>query len=317
MRLQTFSLTCLLGATIIIGGACDGSDPFQPDSFEAPTDAPEQAPAVPLPFPAGVIVLLDADGSNPTALTEGARPAWSPDGQTVAFHRDGHVYRIDRDGSGEIALAEGRHPAWSPAGDRIVFVDDGKLRVMNADGSGVPTLVRPDFRDDYVDSELGLGKPAWSPDGERISFERTIDFGLGPFVQIYIMNPDGSDPRRLTPTRGGQSAESDPAWSSDGSEVGFWSFEFGLATSAAAGGVPRTLYKNFPAVAYGARPAWLPDGSAIAFNVRNAGVFADPEIWIVGSDGGTARALILGARDPAWSPDGSRIAVVSSGRSAE
>ena len=51
--------------------------------------------------------MLDADGSNPTRLTNNAaqdiEPAWSPDGSKIAFasNRDGNwgVYSMNADGS--------------------------------------------------------------------------------------------------------------------------------------------------------------------------------------------------------------------------
>jgi TolB protein len=36
--------------------------------------------------------------------------------------------------------------------------------------------------------------PCWSPDGKQIAFQTSRD---GNF-EIYVMNADGSDPRRLT-----------------------------------------------------------------------------------------------------------------------
>ena len=53
---------------------------------------------------------------------------------------------------------------------------------MNADGSGQRRLTRNPARDK---------DPAWSPDGRRIAFNSGS--------QIWLMNPDGSGQRSLTP----------------------------------------------------------------------------------------------------------------------
>ena len=98
------------------------------------------------------IYVMNADGSGRRKLTHNARynaePAWSPDGQKIAFRstRNGNrdIYVMNADGSGKRNLtrnpARDGSPSWSPDGRRIAFVSnrDGRLEahVMNADGSG-------------------------------------------------------------------------------------------------------------------------------------------------------------------------------------
>ena len=54
--------------------------------------------------------------------------------------------------------------------------------------------------------------PAWSPDGTRIAFDSNRE---GTF-EIYVMNANGTNPRRLTRDGGGQ-----PSWSPDGTRMAF------------------------------------------------------------------------------------------------
>lgn len=159
--------------------------------------------------------IIDADGSNPRALTSGSsrnmRPAWSPDGSTIAFMSDRHaevdinlmgtddgdleIYLMARDGSNVRRLSEcaetARSPAWSPDGQRIAF-DCRGLWVMSADGRNQRRLI-----DDFG------GRPTWSPDGQLIVFGacyREIPTVRPQYQkhEICAIRADGSAFRALT-----------------------------------------------------------------------------------------------------------------------
>ena len=58
--------------------------------------------------------------------------------------------------------------------------------------------------------------PAWSPDGKKIIFQSDRDGD----EEIYVMNIDGSKPKRLTDTKG---RDTHPNWSNDGKKIVFQS----------------------------------------------------------------------------------------------
>jgi TolB protein len=73
------------------------------------------------------IYVINVDGSDLTRLTANEAfdygPAWSPDGQKIAFasDRDGlfDIYVMNADGSGQMRLTDpgsDQAPAWSPVG---------------------------------------------------------------------------------------------------------------------------------------------------------------------------------------------------------
>jgi Tol biopolymer transport system component len=283
-------------------------------SSPEPLPLPEDPPPEP---PAGVsgIYLADPDGENARLVVLGERPAWSPDGRRIAFQRDGRIHVGD--GVTERELGAGTEPTWAPDGHRIAFRGYEGIAVMTDDGSGVTTILRRDFRDDtWAASGLGVGRPAWSPDGAWIAFEHLGDGDISP-ATIFLMRPDGSEVHRLTNRPGRREAQSDPSWSSDGREVLFWSFDYGVARVSAAGGTPRTIYLDFPAVAYGAKPAEAPAGGPTAGTVLlTANRYSDtPAIWAVRGPA-ESPVVVTGGKDAVWSPDGTKIlfARVTAGR---
>lgn len=160
------------------------------------------------------IYLINSDGTGETRLTDhplfDRAPVWAPDGTKIAFatNRDGNfeLYtmdaRTDPPGGSLTRLTinplTDLHPDWSPDGTKIAFdrgvLDSRDIWVMNAGGGGEEPLT-----EDPDDDE----EPAWSPDGTKIAFasERNAPIAgvipNGPIGDIFVMNADGSDERRL------------------------------------------------------------------------------------------------------------------------
>jgi len=134
------------------------------------------------------------------------RPAWYPDGSTIAFMSDRHaefdinlmgtddgdleIYLMERDGSNIRRLTEcagtASAPAWSPDGQRITF-SCGGLHVMNADGSNQRRLT----------NDPGDFRSVWSPDGKQIAFNCGPK-GKWEQYEVCVIRADGSGFRTLT-----------------------------------------------------------------------------------------------------------------------
>ncbi|MHB1317264.1 MAG: hypothetical protein ACYCYF_01455 [Anaerolineae bacterium] len=212
------------------------------------------------------IRVMQSDGLDPVRLTRDAAdntgPAWSPDGERLAFvsDRDGNreVYVMGADGSDPVNLtqnaAEEWTPSWSPDGTQIAFASfrDGnwEIYIMDADGANQRRITRSASAD-YA--------PAWSPAGDTIAFVSDRSGNL----DVYLMGVDGADLRALTTD---EATDQVPAWSHDGRQVLWESYRFGnmeIMAIEVAGGEPRNLTQDAYADDHGG--TWSPSGTQIAY----------------------------------------------------
>jgi Tol biopolymer transport system component len=199
-------------------------------------------------------------------------------------------------------------------GDAIAFVRtrDGDYAIygMNADGADQGRLTEERGDPTTAEGVQFQTDPAWSPDGKQIAFASARE---GSF-DIYVMNADGTDTRRLT-----TSATNDqgPTWSPDGSRLAFSRSSDGghVWVMNADGSGARRLTDE---LAEEGEPAWSPDGRWIAYTRRATG--SDfREIWMAHPDGSGRRGVTsLQARSyaPAWAPDSTQLAFSANGDGA-
>ena len=160
----------------------------------------------------GQVWAVDPDGSNAAMLVDvpnglEAEPAWSADGERIAFeHRPtfgpSEVWVANSDGSApQLVIADARTPTWSPDGQRIAFARPrpsaatADLYTIDPDGTDLFQVTQ--------DTWPPAMYPSWSPDGTKIATDG-----------VYWYDPAGS-PRNWI--RGG----THPDWSPYGDEIAF------------------------------------------------------------------------------------------------
>jgi Tol biopolymer transport system component len=77
------------------------------------------------------LILINPDGTNPRALGLGEAPAWSPDGNTLVFQRDGQLFRAAANGANATPIPNTEfayEPAISPNGRFLAFTRDASGR---------------------------------------------------------------------------------------------------------------------------------------------------------------------------------------------
>ena len=191
------------------------------------------------------------------------------------------------------------------------------VQIIQTGGEGIKTPTETTSPATTTPTTTDTSKSTKTTSGEtltgKIAFVSSIDGSL----EIYTMNPDGSNQQRITSHTGGGWTDNDrdPVWSPNADKIIFTSWRDGLnelfivnsdGTGEARLTSLETSWNDFP--------SWSPDGSRIAFVSYRTG---HAQIYIMNADGSNQTRLTyakdsrvgdtLSFVNPSWSPDGSRI----------
>lgn len=132
--------------------------------------------------------------------------SWSPDGRLIAFNsdREGNedIFVLNPDSGDLTRLTQAEqddiHAAWSMDGAQILFISERVQPV--ASGALDFYLVNVDGSEERPlgEDEVFAGDAVWSPDGGSVAYMSNEE---GTW-QIYVMDADGSNVRRVTDGEG-------------------------------------------------------------------------------------------------------------------
>ena len=150
----------------------------------------------------------------PKGWSDGS-PAWSPDGERVAFYRQAidddkrpcpqcrrtsriMVLNLQTGDERQVVGGVGFDPAFSPDGHSLAFRRPAGIWIVGLDGSGLHQVTNKHPYRPLVFSDFG---PGFSPDGKKLVFERTRleDGDSAVFVQSLDSSGSPEDARQITP----------------------------------------------------------------------------------------------------------------------
>jgi Tol biopolymer transport system component len=185
------------------------------------------------------LVSIDCSGVQSECVE--VDPAYSPDGQRIAFVRSTDGLKTSEVAIRDLATGEVTRlpstsvpgtdgwiaqPTWSPDGLQIAYhrntqkayetsPSDTRIWIVNADGTDLYQLATP--------AEEKAADPDWSPDGSRIVFATEgarESEGRDVSPRVYTIGADGADPQLVSDTADGGGLA--PTWTPDGEHILAW-----------------------------------------------------------------------------------------------
>jgi TolB protein len=149
--------------------------------------------------------------------------------------------------------------------------------------------------------------PSWSPDGKRLAYQRAYNGSA-----IYVIDADGTNEQRLSPTPG---FDVTPSWSPNGAQIVYARLYQApqpnmppmtdIRIMNADGSGDRSV---LPDTLFSVEPRWSVKGQLVFMSLMGGAGYL--QIYLMNADGSNLKQLTSEAAnsaDPVWSPDGTRI----------
>lgn len=165
--------------------------------------------------PEGKISIVSTDGRFEQVLDEGRNPVWTPDNKSIIYEKQGRIWKIDIDQSNRVQLTandesyQASIPAPNPSVDLIAFIGTNAAGIANVYTQEIQTEIVRQLTAFFEPGSIDYLR--WSPDGLYLAFLRE--------GQIWIMNQDGKDLRKLTTDE--LVCKTNFSWSPGGTKIAF------------------------------------------------------------------------------------------------
>jgi TolB protein len=221
------------------------------------------------------------------------------------------IYVADYDGANEQQITTTRQLNLNPS-----WASDARAIAYSAYRNNLAPDVLVSFIYTGVLQNLTKGRhrngaylPVFSPDGKQVVFSATAEGASAP--DIFVMNADGSNPRRLTTH---PDSDTSPTWSPSGTQIAFVTDRLGVGReqifimNADGSGSYRLPLPDSQVD----RPTWAPaPHNEVAYTARTGPGY---DIKVHELTSGVTRQLTFGEgtnESPAYSPSGRHIAFTS------
>lgn len=164
----------------------------------SPMVSPNNAEVVLAWSPSGVdweIAKVPANGGMPVNLTNDPvnsdrNPVWSPNGQQIAWVKNGNIWVMDANGGNQVQLTtsgSANSPAFSPNGQYLAYMDNGDIWRLTWSGSAWTSPLQ-------LTNNGSSFTPCWISNSLQIAYMSLVT-GDG---EIWIMRFDGTQQTNLT-----------------------------------------------------------------------------------------------------------------------